>query len=349
MRRLSKGSNLVEYVLPTAIVGIVVGLALYSFVSGGNLLGFIGASGNIEMQKNTGNGLGIMGKLSPKSNLANNPVQQCSSGSCSVDFGDFILSGIPENFSDIVEAAGTSGGTKVLANLLNQIGYQLDSAGKSTEAGYFKDLANLTYFSSQLIKKSEQNAVSCNGDVYCLTTMMADQTESTPPANISSIVNNYGDPNYGSYGGYGSLYEIIRTSNIGQASYYYKNPSTDPRYSYDDNKNSSPAYAAYDKYLAIMASSDITPAQKNVATTMVKYLSTISTNYEGKMSSLMAASGGAYGIETFDVLEGTSLGYKDYTSTFDDVLQPKTSAKSSITATLICVTGKSKTDMQSCF
>lgn len=45
----------------------------------------------------------------------------CVKDNCSIDFGPYKITGIPENFGEFIETAGSSGGSIVLADLLEQI------------------------------------------------------------------------------------------------------------------------------------------------------------------------------------------------------------------------------------
>ncbi|MEW5821042.1 MAG: hypothetical protein AB1782_12695, partial [Cyanobacteriota bacterium] len=39
----------------------------------------------------------------------NAPVKKCSNGYCIIDFGDYIMTGIPENYNEVLETTGNSG------------------------------------------------------------------------------------------------------------------------------------------------------------------------------------------------------------------------------------------------
>jgi hypothetical protein len=48
------------------------------------------------------------------------PIKTCDNNFCIIDYGDFILEGIPKNFGQYVNTHGTSGGTEKLAALIDQ-------------------------------------------------------------------------------------------------------------------------------------------------------------------------------------------------------------------------------------
>lgn len=58
--------------------------------------------------------------------LNSEPQLTCSGNVCSIDYGDFVLNGIPSNFKDYIEIQGTSGGEEKIAALMMELYNQLD-------------------------------------------------------------------------------------------------------------------------------------------------------------------------------------------------------------------------------
>lgn len=56
-----------------------------------------------------------------------NPVRACTNGMCQVDYGTFILNGIPDNFSEFVETSGPAAGTDTILSTLDSIIQAADS------------------------------------------------------------------------------------------------------------------------------------------------------------------------------------------------------------------------------
>lgn len=127
----SKGANLIEYVIPLALVGVVVGLGMFYLFSSGTLANFLkgsmGAHDNGEkvvLDKNVNETTIISEQqkaYTGSGGSEKDPQAKCSGNSCSIDFGSYTLSGIPADFTEYIESAATSGGTKKLAELLKQI------------------------------------------------------------------------------------------------------------------------------------------------------------------------------------------------------------------------------------
>lgn len=173
------GSALIDYVIPTALIGLVCGVSLYYMVSDGKLLGFIGASANMDI--NMADQMAVIGNKKPDgtsilNNLAggslggtpDNPVEKCTDGTCMIDYGEFILNGVPENFSEVVQSTGTSGGTDSLVSLVKQIADQLEQNGKINESLEVRKLASLGHNIATLEKEYEKIAIGCNKDVTCI-------------------------------------------------------------------------------------------------------------------------------------------------------------------------------------
>ena len=151
------GSSLVEYVIPAALVGLAVGLGMYTMVQSGNLTNFIAASvsgdnaGFDEMVISSfGEAVstpsGTTSPVTPPSDPEDpvvdppeDPVTPpsgevtCSGGSCTVTVAGLTIDGIPEDFSDFIETTSSSIGTDTIAAMLIKVSEELQTVG-TTEA-----------------------------------------------------------------------------------------------------------------------------------------------------------------------------------------------------------------------
>jgi hypothetical protein len=96
------------------------------------------------------------------------PVKQCTNGKCDIDFGNFVLQGIPENFQEAVVSGGASGGTETIKALLMQISLQLEEKGLNAESEDIKNLANLGHELAGMEKAVENLELQCNYDKDCI-------------------------------------------------------------------------------------------------------------------------------------------------------------------------------------
>lgn len=125
----TKGSSLAQYGIVIALVGIALVPAF--FILGDSIKQSLGnfnsamEDTNAKMESNSG-------QTSPTPSLKNitpgtlggssaAPKIQCSGNDCVIDFGDYVIEGIPGNFSEFIQSSGTSGGTHLLATVLEEI------------------------------------------------------------------------------------------------------------------------------------------------------------------------------------------------------------------------------------
>jgi len=94
----------------------------------------------------------------------------CLNNSCTIDFGDIKLTGVPQNLNDIIETAGVSGGMDKLIDVLYQIAAQYEAQGKTQQALNIKILAT-TGHNMALVQKDFENFVfnTCKGDAKCFS------------------------------------------------------------------------------------------------------------------------------------------------------------------------------------
>lgn len=168
------GNALIQYALIIALVSVGVG---FSFFSLGNLLvtnltsfkdmlaaGNKASHQSVNVQNKTNNeqhpNNPINADIIQSSSLVT-PETICSSGNCAIQFGNYTLVGIPENFNEFVETAGASGGTEKLATMTLQLADQLDAEGKTLEADQIRTLANLEHSLATFQNIVEKELSSC--------------------------------------------------------------------------------------------------------------------------------------------------------------------------------------------
>lgn len=150
----STGSALVDYVLPTTVVGLVVGMTIFSVYKEDLLTNFIAASTNsqvedgvLAMNASTESVEALAsegGKNLSETPEAPDPAEalppeteetfenNCVDGICTMSFNGVSLTGIPEDFSEFIETSGPASGTQAIAEILNQVADTL-ATDESTE------------------------------------------------------------------------------------------------------------------------------------------------------------------------------------------------------------------------
>jgi hypothetical protein len=329
---VNKGSALIDYIVPTAIVGLVVGLGLYNMYASGTLLKFISGSADMKMDLNKGHA--IIGGLkdselciiqaSDLGGTPNNPVVKCFGNQCVIDYGDFILNGIPQNLSEIVETAGTSGGTSVLMSVLDQIVDQLIEQGDKKTAEDFKNLANLGHLVSTLQETVELAANTCNGDVECFKQKLKESPGVPIPSEVSHLL-----PNYRDY----TLESMLNYNRLEQASYFYYNLSS----TYSNYKSMDPAFKMIDIYQNIQNNPAISDAMKQVAQGVLSQMSDISFN----LSILSQSTTHPSGLCKYNFSNGSQVGCTppESVATLYDIVHPQTSLNDHLYSAIICKTG----------
>lgn len=130
--RFLKGSAMMDYIIPTAIVGLVAGLAMYNMVLSGSLQKFFASSVDMKIDQSSQKGVVAIDKtpfvykqdgVGPLGGTPDVPVKACKDGNCSIDFGSYILSGVPESIPSVEETSGGFGEdrTRIYASVLENL------------------------------------------------------------------------------------------------------------------------------------------------------------------------------------------------------------------------------------
>lgn len=168
-----KGNSVAQYGIIIVLVAIA-GIGVFTSL-GQNILNQLSnfaammANNNAIVSQNA-SGSSAVANVTPGSlgGTPSNPVTVSNGdGTSVIDFGDYILDGIPENFDEFIESNGTSGGTDKLAAIYSQVAEQLEEQGNEDAANQFKDLAALAGFMSDIQKEVETAASGCGDDLGC--------------------------------------------------------------------------------------------------------------------------------------------------------------------------------------
>ena len=189
-RFIYKGSSLAQYSIIIAL--IAVGLVPVFYLFGKN----ISSSFNALYQGLSGQEAPLSKNANPvnadtKANLKGtpeNPVKNCVDGACSIDFGDYILTGIPEKFDMFIQTQGTSGGTDKMVDLLTQIASQLQQEGLTSEASEIIKLANCGHSIGAIEKIYEDVQKTCNFDKDCIVNQIT-TLEAQDATHVNSLDN----------------------------------------------------------------------------------------------------------------------------------------------------------------
>lgn len=122
-----KGSSLAQYAIVLAI--IAVGLVPVFIIMGDSIKQHLenfnsSMEENNKTIENNQNGASIANEDVKPGDIGGSSVApkiQCQNSSCVIDFGDYVINGIPGDFSEYIEGSGSAGGTEKLAAILQEI------------------------------------------------------------------------------------------------------------------------------------------------------------------------------------------------------------------------------------
>lgn len=348
----NKGSNLIEYAIPLALVAIVVGLGLHSFVSSGAIKNYLINSSSNSMvfkDKNQTSAVAPEDTAALPVNLSSgsfggsleNPVKQCDSDSCTIDYGEYILNNIPLDYGGFVEAHGVSGGTDLLASLVEQIASQLEDKGDLAGAQDFRDLANLGHFISDMQQTLEETVATCPAK-GCVDSVIARSITLNPTPEVAGILTSY-DPNIS------EISDLLLMTRLDLArNDLDSNPTTtDPA--------TSPALAMVELFDKINSDPDYSDTVKSITKELFVNINDLGYDLYGNIAvantdtkTLLIETGGS-SVPQYDPITGDPIAAESFNiSSLDDILHPQTSSGTDLNSLLICTTGGSLDDGSSC-
>lgn len=341
--KINTGSALVDYLLPTMIVGLVLGLGLYGFTNEQYLKKFLIASGNME--KSTDKTQLIVGgrhlKGGSLGGTPSNPVTKCDfAGTCDIDYGDFILEGVPVNFGEYIEINGSAGSSEIILSLLESMAEQIKESDPPSYSK-LKTMANLGHIMGDIQKTTEAKANEC-------------KSEADPQTCFQNWLNNPPSANYSLPGEFASylpdfiLNDTMSTYDLLEHSYMglYKSGSyPDPGV---PRENVFPGVKAVTYYESnIQGNASIPLHVRNVTKELYRGLNDIGQNLMGISRS--AKTGSAQSLSYIDPFTGAYLDSMTYnTSSMDDVTNPNSTLKSHADSYLICINGRNSDSGSTC-
>ncbi|MEW5820076.1 MAG: hypothetical protein AB1782_07770 [Cyanobacteriota bacterium] len=340
-----KGSNIVEYVIPLVLIGLVVGLGIYYIFSSGGLQNFYLSSNKSRISAN--NTMQIGEKLAEDKliNMQNipgflggtpdNPKKQCDGEVCTIDYGTFILEGLPANFNEFVQTAGVSGGTDKLAELLKQIASQVNSQGNEELANDILNLANLGHNISLLQNNVEDIINVCNNEITCARSY--DKLYIAKPEGYNEFYTPFKvGTNYS---------EAARAGCIGQSRYdYYKKPEEFQKY-LNQNKID---YVYIDLYEKIINSPGLSNEIKGVIEELSYDISIIGDDFQNNASFIMIEDRETNTYYDFLKLTDEDVLKPDETELFNNINTYNASKITNYDSALICSAGWNKDTGSSC-
>ena len=338
MRKL-KGVSIAQY----AIIIVLIALALVPvfYVVGQNLFsnfkGFndILAEESNEQNQTTTNSL-PSDTTSPDQSSTNgiaspeSPIRECSGGFCTIDFGEIVLKGLPDNFPEIVETTGSSSGTEILAGLLEQINDQLEDTIPEESRQNFEDLANLGHILADFQKHIEDKAKECSTTNYanaCFHNFICSESTFTP--DDPALLNNF--PSLNLSGTVGNL--SVYNDRIGGAMHdYLEEPDI-----FNASNNVELAFTIVDRYNKVQNDPNFSETQKAIVKEMYWQIAIMAEEIDAKVW-------GVSGINEQVLINDPITGVGEFLNvtnfTNEDIFTPQSSNVTDIDSAVICATGQ---------
>lgn len=327
----NKGSNLIEYIIPVALIGIVVGMGLYFSIKEGYIKNFFVATANMEVEQ----GKATINKNEPPPPLLlvnphpgcydgtpEKPVHQCANNSCVIDFGNFLMTDIPSDFNKFIETSGSAAGSDLISNILNQIGNNLEDEGLKEQSESIKKLASLGHNIATIQKELENIVVSCNGDANCVKSY--NKKPMLKPDGYDESFMSYKEYNYE---------ESAFAGSIGYAMGGYK--------------RSDLAIAFVNQYKSITDDSAIPDNIKNVITELYWSIGTIGEDFQNNYHYM---SSSALGNMINDPLtgEGKSIDRLDPGAGYENFSNYNASQVTHFDSSMICASANGREQNRQC-
>lgn len=346
MRKFA-GSALVDYLLPTVIVGLVLGLGLYGFTNENYLKKFLKASGNMDdTLKKEELSMGNTVKGGSLGGTPSAPVVKCNfGGTCDIDYGEYILKGVPSDFGGFVEANGTSGGLDKLAATIKQIAQGLKEKDPTSD-GYkeYERLANLIHMQGEIFRVIETKAKNDGNFATKVdyTTYMNNQVSSlyTPPAEIAGAL-----PGLDTSITFADFVKFDQT--LGDA----RHTKVINGNTFGGTENTNLSHAIIDQYDQIIADGRFSDSLKALTQELFLNLNDLSAQalYNSEGVGLKFDGYTDYSWSPYDPVDGTPLAMQ--TEPCDDLtsfLNPQFSLNGDINGALTCTAGKNITTGRAC-
>lgn len=256
-----------------------------------------------------------------------NPVKECDNGVCNIDYGELMLQGLPDNFTELVETSGTAAGTTELTNMLDQMIAQMEGNVDAQELQQMKDLANMGHLMADYEKYVEDFAKQCDTTAdpkQCMGDFLYHGTTNyNPPTNLTNqltgLALDFSNPGY--------ILEVGGSMNN------YLNDST----TFEQSKNSELASAFVGQYQEVMNNSAFSDTQKDIVKELYWQIGSMAT----ELDNVIWSSGSSNYTQDsyYDPLTVEQTYYDISSFEAGDIYNPNYSHTTDLDSALICAAG----------
>ena len=266
------------------------------------------------------------------------PVMRCSFGSCIIDYGDFILQGVPDNFAEFVESSGSSGGTEKLLSLMEQIAEQLEKAGDDAGAAEIREMANIGHTIALMDYTVEGYANDCKSSPksYCFSNKYQKDINHIQLDEIRSKFSELLiDPIVPTY----SMYTNLR----------FARPDYFQQYSKSDLEVKSKKYigaAFLKKYNDVISNDKYSEPMRGVIQSLYVDVSNLTNNIHGLADHQLGVN---IQVSYDPITAKTVFTPIPFDKDLSNITNPKTGVRSDLNSVLICQAGWNKSTGSKCY
>lgn len=361
MKKQNKGASLAQYGIIIALIALVLVPILYVF--GETIIDsfreFYTCLRESPDYSNPNNGANNPVFKNPAANPQNhiaggqlggtpdNPVKKCENNVCTIDYGEFALQGIPEDFSEHVTSSGSSGGSDTLMALIEQIAQQLEEKGDVAGAQQYRDLANLGHFLAGMERKSETILGSLDpnkkGNLDSGSFIaIAKNTITTVPDNVKNLLPGITRKT--------TDFTTYLSIDLGEAR---KLQQDNPK-KFQNSADSNICYKFIEVYDQIMSNPAYSENMKAVTQELYLQMNDITEQYKHNATSVLRYAifvdhGDPITYNVYDPITGDKIS-TDKLEMMDTegFLHPQSSTNSDINSALICVAGHNHDHSRDC-
>lgn len=279
-----------------------------------------------------------------------NPVQKCAGEVCTIDYGEFVLNGLPENFGEFVQSSGNSGGTDKLIAILRQIADQLEEKGDIAGAKEYRDLANLGHFAATIQNEVEKLSETYSSDITQFKKEVGYTKSFTVPEDIKEFLPTFPEIKC-SYSETGSnkctLYgtelspeanpDILNSASLKSIALWQGASEVSPTGGYSTKSGSSIKAAMDDIKNRIINNPNYSGSMKGVTEELMLNINDLQDNMANMLRSIVT-QGKTYEEDP----EGYVQQAQQANTALKELVHPITSAGTNLNSALICSTGWNK-------
>jgi hypothetical protein len=254
---------------------------------------------------------------------SNSPSMNCENFLCNIDVGPYTLQGVPQNFNDLVETSGASGGTDQLVSLIEQIASQMDAQGMSEESARVQKLASIGHNLASMQRILEDYVTTCDGNLDCIDNKLSIPLQIPEGYDTGGITFPEGSSYWDLCE---SLFDVGRARNM---------KDNDPTAYQKAITDYNVAYHFVEQFDTVMTSPGIDDTTKSVLQELYWSIGVIAEDFDNNINFLSESSTSAY----YDPITGKEKGMEPPEDPLGSFASYNASTITHLDSSLMCAAG----------